>query len=255
MLGGLSYTVGGRYKLRRGTPPTLRDNEMKVLRNAAVAAIVASGLGWANGASATVGTVNLNIDHCTGGCLATRYASSVTVNDACGILAFDVLLTGNLFFQDSTGLDAFLFSLGTSPISITNLTSGFSLVSTVSGAIQEDGFGKFDYAIDYSGPRNVQELKFDVSAAGPLTLGDFTESLLPPGSASVVFAADVFSSNLSALTGNGNTGPIGGGVGPTPITLSAVPEPSTWAMGLIGFGFVGLMGYRRSRKAVAAAIV
>jgi hypothetical protein len=44
-------------------------------------------------------------------------------------------------------------------------------------------------------------------------------------------------------------------VGNTP--LSAVPEPSTWAMIILGFAGVGFMGYRRSRKneglALAAA--
>jgi hypothetical protein len=35
-------------------------------------------------------------------------------------------------------------------------------------------------------------------------------------------------------------------------TVSAVPEPSTWAMMLIGFAGIGFMAYRRSRKALAA---
>ena len=35
----------------------------------------------------------------------------------------------------------------------------------------------------------------------------------------------------------------------------AVPEPSTWAMGLLGFGGLGLMGWRKSRtKRLAAAV-
>jgi len=32
--------------------------------------------------------------------------------------------------------------------------------------------------------------------------------------------------------------------------VAAVPEPSTWALGLLGFAFVGLMGYRRRMLAV-----
>jgi hypothetical protein len=39
--------------------------------------------------------------------------------------------------------------------------------------------------------------------------------------------------------------------------LTAVPEPSTWAMMILGFAGVGFMAYRRSRKdqglALAAA--
>ncbi|HLL27600.1 MAG TPA: PEPxxWA-CTERM sorting domain-containing protein [Xanthobacteraceae bacterium] len=33
---------------------------------------------------------------------------------------------------------------------------------------------------------------------------------------------------------------------------SGVPEPSTWAMMLIGFAGIGLLAYRRSRKLAAA---
>ena len=35
-------------------------------------------------------------------------------------------------------------------------------------------------------------------------------------------------------------------------TISAVPEPSTWAMMILGFAGVGFMSYRRSRKASLA---
>jgi PEP-CTERM motif len=35
-------------------------------------------------------------------------------------------------------------------------------------------------------------------------------------------------------------------------TLAAVPEPSTWAMMLIGFASLGFVGYRASRKSAAA---
>ena len=50
--------------------------------------------------------------------------------------------------------------------------------------------------------------------------------------------------------------PVGyaGVLGSTPIEFSvaAVPEPLTWAMMLLGFGGIGFMGYRRSRKGAVA---
>jgi hypothetical protein len=37
------------------------------------------------------------------------------------------------------------------------------------------------------------------------------------------------------------------------VTMTAVPEPSTRAMMLVGFGGLGFAAYRRRRGAVAAA--
>jgi hypothetical protein len=37
-------------------------------------------------------------------------------------------------------------------------------------------------------------------------------------------------------------------------TVAAVPEPSTWAMIILGFGGVGFMAYRRSRKGHGLAL-
>ena len=37
----------------------------------------------------------------------------------------------------------------------------------------------------------------------------------------------------------------------TPGVMAAVPEPSTWAMMLIGFAGLGFMAYRRTKKSAA----
>ncbi len=42
-----------------------------------------------------------------------------------------------------------------------------------------------------------------------------------------------------------------GGFGVGTFTLTAVPEPSTWAMMLLGFAGLGIVGYRSTRKASA----
>jgi hypothetical protein len=44
-----------------------------------------------------------------------------------------------------------------------------------------------------------------------------------------------------------------GPAAPTNLTVAVVPEPSTWAMMLLGFASLGFAGYRSSRKAAAAA--
>jgi hypothetical protein len=39
----------------------------------------------------------------------------------------------------------------------------------------------------------------------------------------------------------------------TPITPGGVPEPSTWAIMLVGFAGIGFLGYRKTVKACLAA--
>jgi hypothetical protein len=39
----------------------------------------------------------------------------------------------------------------------------------------------------------------------------------------------------------------------TPLSATSAPEPSTWAMGIIGFAVLGAMGYRRRAKVLALA--
>ncbi len=41
---------------------------------------------------------------------------------------------------------------------------------------------------------------------------------------------------------------------PTGVTISAVPEPSTWAMMLLGFAGAGFAGYRRAKASVAISL-
>ena len=67
-------------------------------------------------------------------------------------------------------------------------------------------------------------------AGGSITFGDVVE--LPSGG-SVEGHALYF----------GLTGTIAG-----PVAVAAVPEPSTWAMMALGFGLLGLVGYRKTRS-------
>jgi hypothetical protein len=38
------------------------------------------------------------------------------------------------------------------------------------------------------------------------------------------------------------------------VVISAVPEPSTWAMMILGFAGIGFMAYRRRNQAAALAV-
>ncbi len=74
---------------------------------------------------------------------------------------------------------------------------------------------------------------------------------------------NVFASNFNPLTNTGyfevkqSIDPVGYGTSGTPVTLAltqlspvpAVPEPSTWAMMILGFAGVGFMAYRKRKSA------
>lgn len=61
-----------------------------------------------------------------------------------------------------------------------------------------------------------------------------------------------FGSQTVTLTNTGYGAPGFGNV--DHLTITAVPEPSTWGMMLLGFAGLGVAGYRRARKADAASV-
>jgi hypothetical protein len=182
----------------------------------------------------------LNNDHCTGGCGSPPFGTvDVTQVGANDVLVSVTLTSGDKFVH--TGFDgSFAFNLGGNPtVSVSSITSGFSLVSTTAGAHQFDGFGNFEYVIDCTvcgnGASNPQSgpLSFHVTATG-LTVASFAElSGVPPGDTRAFFVADI-------LGTTGNTGPVGSTGPPTP-----VPEPGTFV--LLGSGLVSLGAWTQRR--------
>jgi|SRR5216683_857703 len=162
-------------------------------------------------------------------------AGTVTVTESGGNLNFDVLLSGNRIFLDSTlnNLDAFVFNVNAAPGSITNINlfptpSASSSAAVDSTLPQIEGiFGSFTNGLTFhQGSKDENELTF---TATNLTLAN-----LVPNSAGFLFAADV-----------GNVDGLGG-----PVAVAAVPEPSIWAMMILGFMGIGFMAYRRKNTSV-----
>jgi hypothetical protein len=199
-----------------------------------------------SGAQAAVYTVSS--DHCTGGC--TPDASTITATDSGGNLLITVALAPGDFFMTGptgNGKNTFGFDLDLSSITIsssltnppwtTNNTANVN-GAFAAGAFPMDGAGDYDYVMDIAGhgPSSISSLFFTIMGASVADISG--------GSA---FAADIFSGttgNTGVVDFSLSGGPRGGG--------GAAPEPSTWAMMLIGFAGLGFAGYRKARSARTA---
>jgi hypothetical protein len=84
----------------------------------------------------------------------------------------------------------------------------------------------------------ITTFSFDMTGVGGgLTLSDII------GNGGIYFATDI-------IGANGNTGNVGAN---SFTTTGAVPEPSTWAMLLMGFAGLGFAGYRGRKRSAAVA--
>jgi len=228
----------------------------------AAAAAILGLAAFAAPASAAVNLYQFTLDGSSDGFTAGPWGT-VSVDDHGGTsqFSFDVILgsgltdTNNIYFHDTKNAqhDAFDLRLGGTGISIpaASITTGFSLNSVGSysapGIVTPSDATKFNYSFSCAsvcagGPVDnlVRELKFDVLGTNLSLLG-ITDAANYPGK-TIFFAADV--SQTDNTTGNIGAVFLGPGV----------PEPATWALFILGFGFAGTMlRASRARQAVTVA--
>ena len=93
----------------------------------------------------------------------------------------------------------------------------------------------------------------DVDKTTTITLGNFSQNITLGSSSPLQLYTYTFTTTGGMLDfadlagGNGNIGNILDNV---TVMTSAVPEPSTWAMMILGFFGVGFMAYRRNNRPV-----
>ena len=214
------------------------------MRKTLAAAAIIGFTAFAIPASAAT-VYNLNLDGTTGSALGAGPYGTVSVTNTGGtLLSFDVLLTlPNLYFNQSTAFHAFdMLLTGTvGTINITTPASGFTSVGlgdyTAPSIVTNGDPTHFNYAIDCSaaecgggGSGLIKELVFNVTGTG-LGIGGISDTKGSFSGDTIYFAADIADrANLDKVI----TGNIGA-------TLGTVPEPATWAMFILGFGFIGTM--------------
>ena len=184
----------------------------------------------------------LDVCKASDGCIgAGPYGTVALTDDGAGNVKVEVKLAANEAFASTGAGASFLWDLlGGPTISITGLTTGFTLVSTNAGVLHEDGTGSWMYAIDCTGCGNGGS---PPQLSGPLdftilgeSAADFTEN-----SKQFVAASDI----CFGATGRGctSTGDVASdGVDPPP----SVPEPP--ALALFGAGLMAFSVMSRSRR-------
>jgi hypothetical protein len=191
--------------------------------------------------SAHASIYTLSVSDPSAGLGAAPYGTVSVTQDANGT-SLDITETLNAGFEfhgGNTNHTALAFSLAGDPsITISSLTAGFTQVS--GSSVSAPPFGSFDYALSCTGCG----AGFGGGISGPLSfvLSSNAGALTP---SSLIFDtyngnSIFFSSDL--VISNGNTGNAGATL------TAAVPEPSTWAMLILGFSGIGFMAYRRKSK-------
>jgi hypothetical protein len=152
----------------------------------------------------------------------------------------NVQLSSGDTFALSAANDAFTFSLSGGG-AISGLPANFSVDTSTSGSTYNgDPYGIFTDRIAYNGSSGtVSSLSFSVAFSGTLSASDLLASTNPNDGHTYIpalFTADI----------NYN------GIDPPVAVLAAVPEPSTWAMMILGFLGIGFAASRRKIFTMAA---
>jgi PEP-CTERM motif-containing protein len=197
------------------------------------------------GAQAAVLTVDLNdydtsaVNSPGGVTLATMTVTDLSGGGVSVKFALDAPAT---FFASTGGghiTAAFNLDTAITAADITGLpvTPTFTFTSPVNGVPgPSGGFGNFSAGLqgNWTGTSNHFAGPIDFDIAG-ISVSDF-----------VVNSKGFFA--VADVLGNVGTGDVGGKTG----TIVGTPEPSTWAMMLLGFAGLGFAGYRKARSARAA---
>jgi hypothetical protein len=151
-------------------------------------------------------------------------------------LVFTVALAAGDTFARTGVNNAFSFSFATAGETITGLPTNFVQATSPNN---NSPFGLFTYAISYNSGNPVSTLTFDLADSGTLSASDFSLSTNPNDGHT--FDAAFFEADILV--------PSDPTVGATnALIASPVPEPTTWAMMILGFCGLGFMAYRRKSQ-------
>lgn len=193
----------------------------------------------------------LDLDACNGGCGLTDYGT-VTVNTTPGALSVEVSLASGVYFAPGdNGLDAIAFniadrtSLEKSKVSTDGLSRDFTATSPFTGTPRaESTLGTFFYVVDWKpgATDQVNDTTFNVTQ---LSNPNFALGSVTDNGQAVYFSVDIMRTVGNVV----KEGVIGATLTPPPSQQASVPEPTAWALMMLGLGAVGAGLRARSRTA------
>jgi hypothetical protein len=205
---------------------------LRTLRHVFAGLAVIGVFTLASTARASSITYTLTQDGCTGGCGTAPYGTITLTDDTSLANTVDVsetLLNGDEFVRTGNH-DSLTFNTDVTPITISNLTTGYTQDSSPSNP-PFDPFG-FGISCTGCGPGASSPLggtlAFDVTGPAGFSISDFVANA----------NGDFFASDIIGTTGN--TGAVAA------LAASSVPEPSQTLL-LLALMLVGFVAMRRTK--------
>jgi hypothetical protein len=187
-------------------------------------------------ASATI--YDLTSDHCTGTCGTAPFGNIELLQDGTTVDVTVHLNSPNFFVKSGAGSGmAFIFNAVDVLLADISIDAHTPALDAFTGDFSQGSVGAFGFGIGCSSCGNGSGDSFNTNIVfhvANATIADLTA----PNASGNVFVADIFSSNVGNLTGNGNTGLVD-----ATVPRSSIPEPVT--SGLVGTGLASLFFLRR----------
>ena len=152
-------------------------------------------------------------------------------------------VTGTVTF--ATPLGANLNLASETPVAF-SFTAG---VETVTSATYNPNFGRLNFSTDAAGNITAWDIQVAFGGGGQINVENFN-SIIGPNVGDQASVGANFHGDAGFNPGNA----FGKNLVAGEFTMTAaVPEPSTWAMMILGFCGLGVMAYRRKASAFSAA--